>query len=255
MLKRGQKLFRRDFTARTIAGAFPVGAVAQTAWPQRPIRFIVPNAAGRSVDTICRVVANQLSVILRQAIVVDNRTGATGDIGIEAGRSAAPDGYSLIIASSSSITVAPLLLKVVTYKPLVDFDFIALIALLPSVLVCTLDLNVRTTAELISYAKSKSGKTNMASAGNSSASQLTGLAFQNTAGFESVHVPYRCGGAGSGGCGPTAPVGPQHGARRQAAGPGAIAGGDSAQFRICQLDRIDGTKGAAAADRRHAAPR
>lgn len=92
MLKRGQKLFRRDFTARTIAGAFPVGAFAQTAWPQRPIRFIVPNAAGRSVYTICRVVANQLSAILRQAIVVDNRAGAAGAIGIEAGRSAAPDG-------------------------------------------------------------------------------------------------------------------------------------------------------------------
>lgn len=178
------------------ASAFPLRAFAQVAWPQRPIKFIVPNAAGSSVDTIGRVVANQLPAILQQAIVVDNRAGAAGAIGMEAGRSAAPDGYSLVVASSSSITVAPLLQKAVTYKPLEDFDFISLIALLPNVLVCTPSLNVKTSADLIAYAKAKGGKTNMASAGIGSASHLAGLAFQTAAGFESLHVPYKSGSAG-----------------------------------------------------------
>ena len=190
-------LSRRDFTAMALAaGVLPAGAFAQATWPQRPIKFIVPNAAGSSVDTIGRVVANQLPAILQQAIVVDNRAGAAGAIGIEAGKTAAPDGYSLIVASSSSITVAPLLQKAVTYKPLADFDFISLIALLPNVLVCTPSLNVKTTADLIAYAKSKGGKTNMASAGIGSASHLAGLAFQTAAGFESLHVPYKSGSAG-----------------------------------------------------------
>ncbi len=189
---------RRDFTAllAAIAATSPLHSFAQLAWPQRPVKFIVPNAAGSSVDTIGRIVANQMTQPLGQAIVVDNKAGAAGAIGIETGKTSAPDGYSLIVASSSSITVAPLLQKAVTYKPLNDFDFVSLIALLPNVLVCTPSLNVKNTADLIAYAKSKGGKTNMASAGIGSASHLAGLAFQNAAGFESLHVPYKSGSAG-----------------------------------------------------------
>ena len=179
------------------AGLLPLETFAQTAsWPQRPVRFIVPNAAGSSVDTIGRIVANQMTQPLGQAIVVDNKAGAAGAIGVETGRTSAPDGYSLIVASSSSITVAPLLQKAVTYKPLNDFDLVSLVALLPNVLVCTPNLNVKNTAELIAYARSKGGKTNMASAGIGSASHLAGLAFQSAAGFESLHVPYKSGSAG-----------------------------------------------------------
>lgn len=192
-------LCRRDFTVllAAMAAASPMQSFAQSAvWPQRPVKFIVPNAAGSSVDTIGRVVANQMPALLKQAVVVDNRAGAAGAIGIEAGKVSAPDGYSLIVASSSSITVAPLLQKAVTYKPLSDFDFVSLIALLPNVLVCTSSLPVKNTAELITYAKSKSGKTNMASAGIGSASHLAGSAFQTAAGFESLHVPYKSGSGG-----------------------------------------------------------
>lgn len=189
---------RRKFTALAgaTAGALPLGVWAQAAYPQRPIKFIVPNAAGSSVDTIGRIVANQLPPILKQAIVVDNRAGAAGAIGIDTGRNAAPDGYLLIVASSSSITVAPLLQKAKTYKQLLDFDFVSLLALLPNVLVCRPSLNINTTAELIAYARSQGGKTNMASAGVGSASHLAGLAFQTAAGFESLHVPYKSGSGG-----------------------------------------------------------
>lgn len=187
---------RRDFTALLAAMTAGSQSFAQGAWPQRPVKFIVPNAAGSSVDTIGRIVANQMTQPLGQAIVVDNKAGAAGAIGIETGKTSAPDGYSLIVASSSSITVAPLLQKAVTYKPLNDFDFVSLVALLPNVLVCTPSLNVKNTSDLIAYAKSKGGKTNMASAGIGSASHLAGLAFQNAAGFESLHVPYKSGSAG-----------------------------------------------------------
>lgn len=196
MTSKPSSISRRDFTALVAAMAAASQSFAQGTWPQRLVKFIVPNAAGSSVDTIGRIVANQMTQPLGQAIVVDNKAGAAGAIGIETGKTSAPDGYSLIVASSSSITVAPLLQKAVTYKPLNDFDFVSLVALLPNVLVCTPALNVKNTAELIAYAKSKGGKTNMASAGIGSASHLAGLAFQNAAGFESLHVPYKSGSAG-----------------------------------------------------------
>ena len=192
-------LSRRHFSALlavAAAAGVPLAGLAQSVYPQRPVRFIVPNAAGSSVDTIGRIVAARMTQPLGQAIVVDNKAGAAGAIGIEAGKTAAPDGYALIIASSSSITVAPLLQKAVTYKPLTDFDLVSLIALLPNVLVCRPALNVRSTAELIAYAKSKGKKTNMASAGIGSASHLAGVALQSAAGFESLHVPYKSGSAG-----------------------------------------------------------
>lgn len=199
MNKHAVAISRRRFSALVALGAsgsWPMQAIAQGIYPQRAIKFIVPNAAGSSVDTVGRLLAIQLTQPLGQAIVVDNKAGAAGAIGIEAGKSAAADGYTLIVASTSSITVAPLLQKAVTYKPLADFELVSLVALLPNVLVCTPSLNVRTTADLIGYARSKGSKTNMASAGIGSASHLAGVALQNAAGFESLHVPYKSGSAG-----------------------------------------------------------
>lgn len=169
---------------------------AQDGYPSRAVRLIVPNAPGSSVDTIGRVTASQLAIALRQPMVVDNRAGAAGAIGVESTRQAMPDGYTMLIASSSAISVAPLLQKAVTYDPLRDFDFVSLIALLPNVLVCNTALAVNTTSDLIAYAKSRPGKTNMASAGIGSVSHLAGVAFQEASGFESLHVPYKGGSQG-----------------------------------------------------------
>lgn len=174
----------------------PRAARAQGAYPSRPVKLIVPNAPGSSVDTIGRVTANQLAAVLNQPLVVDNRAGAAGAIGVEAGRIAAPDGYTLIVASSSSMSVAPLLQKAVRYDPQKDFDFVSLIALLPNVLVCNPALPVRTPAELIAWAKARGGKSNMASAGVGSVSHLAGVAFQGAGGFVSLHVPYKGGSQG-----------------------------------------------------------
>jgi len=172
-------------------------AYAQTAaYPSRPVKLIVPNAPGSSVDTIGRVVGIQLAQALHQPVVVDNRAGAAGALGMEIGRASAPDGYTLIVASSSSVSVAPLLQKAVAYDPLKDFELVSLMAVLPNVLVCNPALPIKSTAELIAYAKSRGNKSNMASAGIGSVSHLAGVALQSAAGFESLHVPYKGGSQG-----------------------------------------------------------
>ena len=185
-----------------VVAASPWTAWTQgTGYPQRPVKLIVPNAPGSSVDTIGRLVAHQLGPVLGQAMVVDNKAGAAGALGIESGKNAAPDGYTLIAASSSSITVAPLLQKAVEYDPLKDFDLVSLVAVLPNVLVCNAALPVSNVAEFIAYAKAQSSKSggslNMASAGLGSVSHLAGVALSTAAGFESLHVPYK-GGSQSG---------------------------------------------------------
>ncbi|MBP7565154.1 MAG: tripartite tricarboxylate transporter substrate binding protein [Burkholderiaceae bacterium] len=189
---------------RRLLGALPPLALlasaapsfAQAAWPQRPVKFIVPNAPGSSVDTISRFLGNAMAQTLPQPVVVDNKAGAAGALGTEVGRTAPPDGYTLIIASSSSITIAPLLQKAVPYDPLKDFDFVSMIALLPNVLVVNPALPVRNVTELVAYAKSKGNKSNMASAGVGSTSHLAGVALQVAGGFESLHVPYKGGAQG-----------------------------------------------------------
>lgn len=177
-------------------GAPAARAQQPGAYPQRPIRFIVPNGPGSSVDTIGRVLTTELAARLHQAAVVDNRAGAGGALGVEVGRTSAPDGYSLILGSSSAISVAPLLQKAVTYEPLRDFELISLVALLPNVLVCHPKLPVHTPQELAAWCRSKGTASNMASAGIGSTSHLAGVAFQSAAGFASLHVPYKGGAQG-----------------------------------------------------------
>src|SRR5262245_30803198 len=188
---------RRTALASLAALAAAARALGQPAvYPQRPLKLIVPNAPASSVDTIARIVSNLLAAQLQQAIVVDNRAGASGALGVEAGRTSAPDGYTLIVASSSSMTVAPLLQRAARYDPLQDFDFVTLLAQLPNALVCHPALPVHSPAELIAWAKAKEGRSNMASAGIGSVSHLAGVALQAAGGFQSLHVPYKGGSQG-----------------------------------------------------------
>lgn len=187
-------LRRRLLTAATCALALPVRA--QGAYPQRPVRFIVPNAPGSSIDVIGRITMTEMAKLLRQPAVADNRAGAAGALGVEIGRTSPPDGYTLIVGSTSAISAAPLLQKAVAYDPMRDFEFIGLAALLPNVLVCNPQLPVKSAAEFIAYAKASPRELNMASAGIGSASHLAGVAFLSAAGFRSLHVPYKGGSQG-----------------------------------------------------------
>jgi tripartite-type tricarboxylate transporter receptor subunit TctC len=189
-------LTRRHLIAATSALALSPLSFAQRTYPDRALKVIVPNAPGSSVDTIGRVVCIELARLLAQPMVIDNRAGAAGAIGVEALRNAPADGYTVLVGSSSALSVAPLLQKAVTYNALRDFELISLMALLPNVLVCNTQLPVQSLAQLTAYAKSKGNASNMASAGVGSVSHLAGMALQSAAGFQSLHVPYKGGAQG-----------------------------------------------------------
>jgi tripartite-type tricarboxylate transporter receptor subunit TctC len=186
------------FSAATLAAAM----VAGPAWaadnpknyPNRPIRMIVPNAPGSSVDTLSRIMGAGLSQILGQQVVMDNRAGAGGVIGMEIAKEANPDGYTMIAATTAASTIAVQLLKKPTFDPIKDYDYIVQFAETPNVLVVNPSLPIKSVKDLVSYAKNNKDKFNMASAGAGSQSHLSGVYFQQAAHIESLHVPYKGGG-------------------------------------------------------------
>jgi tripartite-type tricarboxylate transporter receptor subunit TctC len=182
--------------AASLLGTAP--ALAQEAakdFPSRPIRMIVPNAPGSSVDTLSRIVGTGLSQVIGQQIVIDNRAGAAGVIGMEIAKNANPDGYTMIAATTAASTIARILQKNPTFDPVQDYDYVVQFAETPNLLVVNPSLPIKSVKELVDYAKSNKGRFNMASAGAGSQSHLSGAYFQQAAGIESMHVPYKGGGA------------------------------------------------------------
>lgn len=163
-------------------------------YPDRPVRMLVPNAPGSSVDTLSRIVASKLSEVLGEQVVTDNRAGAGGVIGMEIAKAAVPDGYTLISATTAASTIAVLLQKHPSYDPVKDYEHVTQFAVTPNILVANPGLPVKSVRELIDYCKGKQGQVNMASAGPGSQSHLSGAYFLQAAKFESVHVPYKGGG-------------------------------------------------------------
>ncbi len=175
-------------------------ATAQEAardYPSRPIRMLVPNAPGSSVDTLSRIVGNGMSQVLGQQVVMDNRAGAGGIIGMEIAKAANPDGYTVISATTAASTIARLLQKNVTFHPVNDYDYVVQYAETLNVLVVNPSLPIKSVKEFLSYAKSGKKPFNMASAGTGSQSHLSGAYFVQAAKFESLHVPYKGGGPSS----------------------------------------------------------
>lgn len=164
-------------------------------YPSRPIRLIVPNAAGAAVDTLGRIFANTLTQVAGQQIVVDNRGGAGGLIGMEIGKDAIPDGYTLLSASTAAMVIGPHIHKKLPFDPLKDYAFISLFGITPNILVVNPSIPVKSVRELIEYNKSRGGRANMASAGAGSQSHLAGVLFMQLAKSEALHVPYKGGGA------------------------------------------------------------
>jgi tripartite-type tricarboxylate transporter receptor subunit TctC len=189
------KLARRTFL-RLGAGAAALPGVSRIAWaqiyPSRPVRIIVPFPAGQATDSIARLVGQSLSERLGQAFVIENRTGAGGNIGTEAVVRAPPDGYTLVLTGLSSAINATL------YKKL-NFDFIQDIAPIatigggPYVMVVNPSVPAKGVPEFIVYANANPGKINMASSGNGSVSHVFGELFKMMTGVNLVHVPYRGG--------------------------------------------------------------
>lgn len=163
-------------------------------YPSRPIRLIMPNAPGSSADTMGRIAAQRLGESLGQQIVVDNRAGAGGVLGLELGKNAMPDGYTLITTSLGALTVSPHIRKNLGYDPIHDFEYVALYSRQGNVLVVHPAVPAKSVKELIEHARAKQGQINMASAGSGSQSHLNGTALMMAAGFSSLHVPYKGGG-------------------------------------------------------------
>jgi len=178
-----------------LAGVAGRSAQAQAArWvPDKPIRIVVPFAAGGSTDVTARLVGQALAERLGQSVVIDNRGGAGGNIGAEAVARAEPDGYTLLLATSSTNATNVALYKRLAFHPIRDFTPISQIAFVPNLLVVHPDLPVTSIAELVAYAKAKPGQLNYGSGGAGTSLHLAAAAFAVRAGIDMVHVPYRGG--------------------------------------------------------------
>lgn len=178
-----------------LAGCAPtMAAHAAESYPVRPIRMVISNGPGSAGDILGRIAFIRAAESLGQQIVVDNRPGAGGTIGVEIVARAAPDGYTLLATSFATLAVAPHTYKNVPYHPVNDFAPISLFAITQAGLCVNAALPVKSTRELIDLARARQGKLLMASAGIGSTSHLAGLMFATAAGIESTHVPYKGGG-------------------------------------------------------------
>ncbi len=187
---RGMLLLGSTFSVFVSVSA---AAQAQT-YPNRPIRMVLSNGPGSAGDILGRIAFMRAAETLGQQIVVDNRPGAGGTIGVEIVARAAPDGYTLLATSFATHSVAPHTYKSVPYHPVNDFAAISLFAITQAGLCVNSGLPVKSTRELIDLARARQGKLIMGSAGIGSTSHLAGLMFATAAGIESIHVPYKGGG-------------------------------------------------------------
>lgn len=166
-------------------------ARADDKYPSKPITLIVPQAAGGANDIIARVVATRLSEQLGQAIVVDNRTGAGGNVGTAFAAHARPDGYTLVLTADSAMVINPSLYRSTGFDPIKDFEAVGTVATAGYVLVANPAFPARNVAELIALAKQQPGKINIGSAGNGTLNHLIGEMLGKATGIELVHVPYK----------------------------------------------------------------
>lgn len=180
--------------ALLVASIPALAAAAADPWPVRPVRAVVPFAAGGLNDTISRLVAQGLSERLRQTFVIDNRPGAGGTIGTAIVARAVPDGYTLLFSSSSTIAVSPHLYRDLPYDPVRDFAPVSSMATVESVLLVAPGSPVRSVQDLVALARSQPGRIKYGSVGVGSSQHLAGQLFATLAKVDLVHVPYKAAG-------------------------------------------------------------
>ena len=184
---------RLEFLAGILCAMLVPGlAIAQaTAWPNKPVRFVVSWPPGGGADSVGRLVAERLTKSLGQQVIVDNRAGAGGTIGTLAVVRAEPDGYTLLFAAPSELSVAAATVKGLQYDPVKDLQPITQVMRGPYLLVAHPSFPPNTVAELIAYAKANPGKINYSSFGNNTLNHLYGEMFKSAAGIDTLHVPYK----------------------------------------------------------------
>jgi len=181
--------FRNKLLALTLS-ILSTASMAQD-YPSRPIKLIVPFPSGGATDIVSRVVAQQLGSELGQTVIVDNKAGAAGVIGAEAAARAAPDGYTLVLTTSSTHTIGPLLNPNIPYSATKDFTPIIYLAASPQVVVVPLSSPAKTMQELIDYARKNPKKLNFGSAGIGGIPHLSTERFLSMTGLQMTHVPYK----------------------------------------------------------------
>ncbi|MGQ3299499.1 Bug family tripartite tricarboxylate transporter substrate binding protein [Reyranella sp.] len=180
--------------AGAAGAALAAPAIAQSAWPNKPVRFVVPFPPGQAADIFARLMAEKLSEKWKQQVIVENKAGGSGIPATEYGKMAAPDGYTLMVVSSGTFGVNPSLYPDLPYKPLTDFLPISNIFLVPLVIVAHPSLPVNTLPELIELAKKEPGQLSYASAGPGTSQHLAMELFKLKAGVDIVHIPYKGSG-------------------------------------------------------------
>jgi tripartite-type tricarboxylate transporter receptor subunit TctC len=174
-----------------IVAALFAATGSRAEFPTRPIRLVVPYAAGGPTDIFGRLLAEYLGKDLKQAVFVENKAGAQGAIGAEMVARADPDGYTLLATSGSVIVLNPLLYKKLSYDPVKDFRMLALVTEVPVVLCIHPSVPAKTVAEFVAYAKQNPGKLNFGSSGTGSFTHLAAEMFKQMAGIEMTHIAYK----------------------------------------------------------------
>ena len=173
-------------------------AHAQDAWPSKPMRIVVPFAPGGTTDILARAIAPELSKVLGQSVIVDNKPGAGGNVGADLVAKAAPDGYTFLMGTVGTHGINKALYAKLPYDPQKDFAPVTLVAGVPNIMVMNTELakrlNIRNAAEFVTWAKANPGKLNMASSGNGTSIHLAGELFKSRTGVFMTHIPYRGSG-------------------------------------------------------------
>ena len=170
---------------------FSAESIAQSDYPNKPVKLVIGFAPGGSTDIVGRIVAQRLTERLGQAVVVENKAGAGGTIGADATAKAAPDGYTLTLGTTSTHAIAAGAYSKLPYNPVTDFTPISLVAITPYLLVVNPQVKANTLAEFVTLAKGQPGKLNYASAGHGTATHLAMEMLKDAAGIDLVHIAYK----------------------------------------------------------------
>ena len=183
---------RTPLVAIAMGLAALVGApLAAAEYPDKPIKIIVPFPPAGGTDILARQVANKLTEVKKWTVIVDNKPGAGGNIGVDAAAKSPPDGYTLVMGQTSNLAISPTLYKKLPYDPIKDLEPVVLVGSGPVVLVVRADSRFKTLADLIKEGKEKPGSVTMASPGSGTVAHLSGVRLQNATGAKFEHIPYK----------------------------------------------------------------
>ena len=192
MINIASRFLRAAFILIAMVSLSPV-VMGQQPYPNKPVRIIVPYPPGGTADIVGRTIAEKLGVIWGQSVIVENRAGGGGTIGVDAVAKAAPDGYTMVLGVTGPLTIAPSINAQLAYDPLRDLVPITLVAAVPSLIAIHPSVPARDLKELIALAKSQPGKLTFASAGTGTSVHIAGELFKSMAGVDIIHVPYKGG--------------------------------------------------------------